>query len=222
MLRLREIMTTDVVTVTPETTLREAMEALARRHVSGAPVVQGSILVGVVTAMDLLAFASALPGVPTERDPHAAVDDADDATEDADVENGLEAAGPYFADMWDDAGADTSVRFSSTGGPEWNVLEEHDVSEIMTRTPLVTLPPEGSAELAAAVMCEHGIHRVLVTDGDRLVGVVSALDITRAAAGRRFTSRTFVFERGGTLDGAAGTAPRSLLGARLSTGDERH
>ena len=40
-LRLRDIMTTDALTVTPETTVREAMELLARHHVSGAPVVSG-------------------------------------------------------------------------------------------------------------------------------------------------------------------------------------
>jgi len=42
MLRLRDIMTTDALTVTPETTVREAMELLARHHVSDAPVVGGT------------------------------------------------------------------------------------------------------------------------------------------------------------------------------------
>jgi len=41
MLRLRDIMTTDALTVSPETTVREAMELLARHHVSDAPVVSG-------------------------------------------------------------------------------------------------------------------------------------------------------------------------------------
>lgn len=68
MLRLRDIMTTDVLTVNPETSIREAMELLGRHHVSGAPVVAGSKLVGVVSANDLMIFASALPEAPTERD----------------------------------------------------------------------------------------------------------------------------------------------------------
>ena len=50
MLALRDIMTADVVTVSPQTTLREAMELLAQRHLSGAPVVSGGELVGVVSA----------------------------------------------------------------------------------------------------------------------------------------------------------------------------
>ena len=67
MLRVRDIMSTDVLTVAPQTTVREAMELLSRRHVSGAPVVSGDVLVGVVSANDLMAFAAAIPGVPTER-----------------------------------------------------------------------------------------------------------------------------------------------------------
>ena len=41
MLRVRDIMSTDVVTVGPQTTIREAMELLTQRHMSGAPVVSG-------------------------------------------------------------------------------------------------------------------------------------------------------------------------------------
>ena len=61
MLRLRDIMATDVVAISSEATVREAMELLSRHHVSGAPVVNGSTLVGVVSATDLMEFAAALP-----------------------------------------------------------------------------------------------------------------------------------------------------------------
>ena len=70
MLRLRDIMTTDVLTVTPEPSVREALELLGMRHVSGAPVVSGGTLLGVVTGTDLMNFVAALPGVPTERETH--------------------------------------------------------------------------------------------------------------------------------------------------------
>ena len=106
-------------------------------------------------------------------------------------------ASAFFSEMWDDAGADTSERMSSLAGPEWNVLEEHDVSEVMTRTPLVTLPPDADVELAAELMRRDGIHRVLVTEGETLVGIVSALDVAKAAADHRLTRRTYVFNRDG-------------------------
>ena len=42
MLRLRDIMTTDLLTLAPEVTIRDAMESLAAKHVTGAPVVARS------------------------------------------------------------------------------------------------------------------------------------------------------------------------------------
>jgi CBS-domain-containing membrane protein len=61
-------MATDVVAISSEATVRDAMELLSRHHISGAPVVNGSTLVGVVSATDLTEFAAALSGVPTELD----------------------------------------------------------------------------------------------------------------------------------------------------------
>lgn len=194
MLRLRNIMTADVATVTPETTIREAMEILAQRHVSGAPVVQAGSLVGVVTSTDLMAFASALSGVPTSREFGDGLGESTERApdEESDPESDISAA--YFQEMWDDAGADVSQRIEIPSSPEWNALEEHDVSEVMTRSPLATLPADATAEEAADLMRRQKIHRVLVTERDTLVGIVSSLDIAAAVADHRFTTRTFVFD----------------------------
>lgn len=197
MLKLREIMTTDVLTVSPETSVLDAMDLLARNHVSGAPVVSGGKLVGVVTATDLMAFASSLSGVPTERETHDDWGVWGEESVAEDVEAEAEPASAFFSELWDDAGADTAERMSSLAGPEWNVLAEHDVSEMMTRTPLATLSPDADVEVAADLMRRDAIHRVLVTEGDRLVGIVSALDIAKAAADHRLTRRTYVFNRDG-------------------------
>jgi len=196
MLRLREIMTTDVMAMSPETTLREAMELLARRHVSGAPVLTDrGELVGIVTAMDLIAFAATLAGVPTERDSQEEWGEFAEPTIEDEIDEEATPGGAYFSQLWDDAGADVSERMDSVSGPEWNVLEEHTVSEVMTRTPVAMLPPTAPVEAAADLMRTQGIHRVLVVDDARLVGIVSTLDVVRAAADRRLTARTFVFGR---------------------------
>lgn len=54
-MKIRDLMTTDVVTVTPETTLKEVARRLLENHVSGAPVVdaEGRVL-GVVSETDIL------------------------------------------------------------------------------------------------------------------------------------------------------------------------
>ena len=195
MLRLRDIMATDVVAISSEATVREAMELLSRHHISGAPVVDGTSLVGVVSATDLMEFAAALSGVPTALDTREEWNESVDPSLDDQVDQENEPGCAFYADMWEDAGADVTQRLATPSTPEWNALEAHTVGEAMTRGPLVTLRPDASAETAAGLMRTKGIHRILVTEDDALVGIVSALDIVKAAADHRFTVRQFVFNR---------------------------
>lgn len=178
MVRLHDIMTLDVLTVTPETTLRDAAGLLADEFVSGAPVVAGSRVVGVISASDIIRFVADEPGVPTERP------DMLEPGEWPGIEpwdEGAEAPGAYFADLWDDAGADVRTRMESTAGPEWNVLEEHTVAELMTRT-VTALEPGTSVREAAVLMLKAHVHRILVMEGSRLVGLVTTTDILKAVS----------------------------------------
>ncbi len=55
MRKVREIMTTDVVTVTKETTVAELARIFADRHISSLPVLDGAgKLAGIVTETDLV------------------------------------------------------------------------------------------------------------------------------------------------------------------------
>src|SRR5690349_12661430 len=103
MLRLREIMTTEVATVAPETTIREAMEILTQRHVSGAPVVQAGVLVGVVTGTDLMAFAAALSGVPTAREFGDGLGESTEREPEDEASPDSDCPAAYFQEMWEDA-----------------------------------------------------------------------------------------------------------------------
>lgn len=52
---VREVMTTPVLTVTPETPLQEAVAMMSDHHISGLPVVDASgVLVGEITEQDLM------------------------------------------------------------------------------------------------------------------------------------------------------------------------
>src|ERR1700675_3535138 len=66
-LTVRDIMSTEVIVLDPEVTLREAVELLAGRHISGAPVVAAGTVVGVISANDILTFEADTPAVPTEQ-----------------------------------------------------------------------------------------------------------------------------------------------------------
>lgn len=183
MLRVRDIMTLDVVTTSPGATLREVAETLVAEAVSGLPVVAGEDVVGVVSATDVAAFAADTPGSPTERDfpeEPASPPDEEEAMG-GEAEAGDDPAAAYFLAYWSDAGADVVDRLSNPTAPEWNVFEEHTADEIMT-TRLSTVSPDATVRDAARYMLRHGVHRVLVMEDSHLVGVLSTTDIVKAVA----------------------------------------
>jgi CBS domain-containing protein len=57
-------MTREVVTLDPEMSLRDALDILTARRISGAPVVEADKVVGVLSAMDIIEFLATTPGVP--------------------------------------------------------------------------------------------------------------------------------------------------------------
>jgi CBS domain-containing protein len=188
MLRLRDIMTTDVLTLTPGLAVRDAMALLASRHVSGAPVVDGGRVVGVLSSTDLLEFAAALPGVPVAH-PEPTEFDAELAADRLDLDALRES---LVAEIWAGAGVDVADRMREAAGNEWNALEEHTVADVMTPT-VVSLPPNTPVQLAADLMRTVGIHRVLVVHGDRLLGIATTKDIANAVADKKLTIRKYVF-----------------------------
>ncbi len=53
-LRVGEVMTSDVVTVSPQTSMREFQRILREKRISGVPVVEGERLVGVISLANLI------------------------------------------------------------------------------------------------------------------------------------------------------------------------
>ncbi len=52
---VQEIMTKQVITVAPDTSIADAARIILERRIGGLPVVQGSRLVGIITKTDILA-----------------------------------------------------------------------------------------------------------------------------------------------------------------------
>ncbi len=76
-----------------------------------------------------------------------------------------------------------------------HLLTKLTVGEVMTRS-VITVGPDRAAHEAAQLMLDHSIGALPVTQGGRLVGIVTETDIVRA----------FVWLAGGT--GAVGAPPR--------------
>lgn len=180
MTKVRDLMSSDVVTVSPESSLRDAIGLFDDRHITGAPVVSNGQVVGVISASDLMSFEAATPGVPRaqpEREEWGLKTPAE-------WDEGTEAPGAYFSDWWEETEADLVERFQEVGAPEWDLLAEHVVSEAMTRS-ICSVGPDLDAAAAAAYMLKAGVHRLLVIDDSELVGIITTTDIVRAVAQRR-------------------------------------
>lgn len=200
MLQVRDVMTKDVLTVSPEHTLREAMALLAANRVSGAPVVAGQSVVGVVSGTDLMEYAAALPPVQqTEtqaldmpREEHSgAFDDDDEPDADDESEDVREAL--WFLREWRAESTTDDDRLMDAGGVTWTALDEHVVREVMTEQVVSVL---GTMPLAAAadLMRRRNLHRVLVMHDDQLVGILTSTDIVAAVADGRISRTRWVFD----------------------------
>ena len=193
MLRLRDIMTTELVTVSPELSLRDAMELFVAAHVSGAPVVAQQRVVGVVSVTDLLGFVAAVPGVPDETRLEASLEELESHAE---LGEGDEPAATWFVELRSDEEADVADHFNETGSRRLTIdrFAEHTVSEVMNAN-VCSLPGTTRVDEAADFMRKAGIHRVLVMDDGALVGIVSMKDIADAVADHKLTERTYIFGR---------------------------
>lgn len=178
MLKVRDLMTSDLVTTTPSETLRDAAEAMAYDHVSGLPVVEGGKAVGVISATDILSFTADAAGVEMER---PVAPGARDIPSGAQWEEGAEVPFGYYADDWRDEEFPVGEYLPSADRPEWNVMEETTVAEVMTRS-VQSVPADSDVQEAARAMLDAGIRRLLVVEDGRLVGVVSSTDVMKAVA----------------------------------------
>src|SRR5688500_17902790 len=127
MSRLRDIMTSEVVTLNPEMTLREAIGILRAENVNGAPVVHGGQVVGVASVSDILDFEVQTPLVPVEYQIQNEWTGSPDETTEMDVT-------AFFSDTWDGTGVDLA-------SAEWDLLGDHLAGDVMTRG-RSALPPD--------------------------------------------------------------------------------
>lgn len=170
MLALRDIMTREVVAVTPDTPIADVVSLLSSESITGVPVVSLNKVVGVISASDIVEFAggneSSLEGAPDYWD------DIDD-----EVQRELEA--DLSPQEIEDAEIADQIEDSSGDDVEW--FEEFTAADLMTRK-LCSLPSSTPLDSAAKEMVRTGVHRLLVMDNNKLVGIATSMDFLRAVA----------------------------------------
>ena len=153
MMHAKDLMNRAVSTVPPEMTLGHLARFFMEERVHGAPVVdRDGHLIGVVSMTDLV----------TQMGESEA--DADDQAELGLF--GLEG-------LW----GPLASRLAERGFEQ----EGMRVSEIMSRHPLIVAEDWSAARLARC-MLDEGVHRLVVTRGKLIQGIVSATDLLRALA----------------------------------------
>jgi CBS domain-containing protein len=180
MLKLRDMMTADIISVGPDTPLAEVAELLATEGISGVPVVGTTRVLGVISASDLMDVTATDAGRPDETDDGGAVWSAMEEEEQNDA-----IVPPFFYDPW----MDRQIRPDDY---EWQDDEkeafgERTAADVMTRV-VYGLPPTTPADEAARYMLERGIHRVLVLEDGELVGIVTSMDFVRVVAENAVTT----------------------------------
>jgi CBS domain-containing protein len=146
----RDVMTENVVTVTPSTPLRDVARMFSEDNISGAPVVdEQERLVGIVSRTDVITgmLAAGPESVPLEMRLMLGLDE----TTESEPEDGGDLPEP-----------DAPV------GPT--------VEDVMAGDP-VTVSPETPLSEIAARMSKDRFHRVVVTMGPRVVGIITSLDL---------------------------------------------
>lgn len=148
---LADIMSSDLLTAYEGWSIKRLASFFVKHNISGAPVVASDeSLVGVVTQSDVIRFESRAPS-------------------DAEIQKVVQFyCGPNTQGL-----TDADIRHLKE-----KAIETCTVNAIM-QGQVLSMDLHTSLANACAFMVEHDIHRLFITDGPRLVGVVTAMDMLR-------------------------------------------
>lgn len=145
-MQARDLMSSNVLTVTPDTPVQRVAQLLIEHGISAVPVVEDGEPVGIISETDLVA--------------RAAGSQAPRVNWCTRMLAGQRAAAPDFS-------AKTTI--------------QRTARDVMS-APLITVAETASAGEAVQLMATHGIKRLPVVRGGRMVGIISRADLLRAIA----------------------------------------
>ncbi len=153
-----DVMTRDVVTLSPEMTVEAAAERLVQRGISGAPVVDDrGRLVGVLSESDIL---RRLKQIAEET-----------------LGKRYLTSRVHSLDLL----AFLGEREHAAVEAVYRQLRASQVRDVMTRH-VQSVKPTDSLENVAAAMIEHDVNRLPVVDAGRVVGIITRADLARVLA----------------------------------------
>ena len=149
--KVKDYMSQKVVTISPEASIFEAAEILAKHHISGAPVIKNDKLIGVISESDIVNFMRLkLPTSGIKEEPHL--------------------SWLIIANL-----IKNHLQFKK----ELKRISEFKVKNVMSKDP-ITIGPEETILEAATKMAKHDVQRLLVVERGKLVGIITRADLLRA------------------------------------------
>jgi CBS domain-containing protein len=152
-LTARDIMRTRVICVAPDDLLAAVRHKLIESQIGGAPVVSGGRMVGIISRTDLVRIEELLETLDAE------VSDSED----------------YQADGFQHPIAESFHGFQKR-------LTQLKVKDAM-RAQVVTCAPNTPVTKVAQEMVRQHLHRLVVVEGEKPVGIISSLDLAALVAG---------------------------------------
>jgi CBS domain-containing protein len=187
-IRAKDLMRGEVATLSADDSIETALALFEESRISGAPVVESGRLVGMLTLADVSRTEHLRQGrIETEREYELA-----------------EVSGEELTDELD---PDEVFYLKEDYSPE--VLGRERVGDWMT-SGVVSVPADATLQEVCRVMVERQIHRVCVSEGEKLVGLITSFDVVRyVARGARVAAA-----RKATRPARQGTAARPTKPAR--------
>ena len=152
-IRVAEIMTTELYSVSPSMALSDLEWELSRRRISGAPVVEDGKLVGMISRGDIvrrIGFSHAMS----------------------------EMALDYYRQLEGGSPEELERLADQTLGSQLRTLHVRDA---MTTHP-ATIDPDAFVREAARLMLDNRVHRLVVAKDSMPLGIISTLDLLQVVA----------------------------------------
>jgi CBS domain-containing protein len=154
-LTARDVMQADVQVVSPDKRVTDLDRDFLARQVGGFPVVDAGRLVGIVSRSDVVRQLC--------------------------VEQSLaENISDYYRERCE-YNVDPVESLAEIGARVGARIEMLRVRDVMSRK-IISVSPQHSLREVGLTLTKHGVHRVPVTEGGRLLGIVTTLDLVRLVA----------------------------------------
>lgn len=157
----RDAMTTQIVTVSPSTSLVDLERLLLSRRIGGTPVKEQGRLVGMISRSDIIRVLTYEQSV-------------------AEVQSGA---------FRNELGVTDRRAMELISGHVGERMQTLRVRDAMTAIRVHVLP-DTPLRRVAELMVSQRVHRVLVMDNDRLAGIVARSDLVRMVADGRLADAT--------------------------------